>query len=234
LAGSVADAFNPLQSSTLLQAISPTATDPFVQVAENKTWFGGNLMPPKNPFEKVPKPDSERYFNSAREPSKWIAKTLNKVTNGNSVRKGMVDISPETLDLVFDTFTGGAGRFYIDLLGMPQKYESGSLEVKNVPGVRRLYGTKSKYKVGSDYRKNREHVLILDKEAKAYPDDKTIKEDKTFILISQVKQADRNIRKLYKLKKNAKTKQAKDNIQKQIDHIQKLFNIKFNRLRRAS
>jgi hypothetical protein len=69
----IAGAFNPLQSATIAQTMSPTVFDPFVQVAENKTWSGSPLMPENSPFARVKKPDSQLYWASARQPSKWIA-----------------------------------------------------------------------------------------------------------------------------------------------------------------
>src|SRR5690606_41861244 len=61
---SLMGSFNPLGTSpteSFLQMVSPTILDPVVQVAENKTWYGGAIFPTK--FDKN-KPDSESYFSS--------------------------------------------------------------------------------------------------------------------------------------------------------------------------
>ena len=224
------DAFNPLQSSTLLQTVSPTIGDPLVQVGENKTFFGAPLMPEQNIFDKSPEPDSEKYWSSVRGSSKLVSRELNKLTGGDRVKPGLVDISPETLDLVFDTFTGGAGRFVSDTLSLPYKAITKNLEVGDIPMARRLIGTKSEYKTSSEFQKNTSYVHQLRERIKAYPEKKSeLKKDKAYKLFNLAKNSEKRIRALKKRLKVVKSDSAKERIQKKIGHIEKTFNIKFNR-----
>ena len=134
----VHDSFNPLASGSFLQAVSPTISDPFVQVGENKNWFGGPIKPEQNPFGAA-KPESQLYFNSSRGTSQETAKWLNDVTGGTKVEKGIVDVSPEVVDHWIDFLGGGVGKF------IANTFESGSQLLKgkmpdynNMPIVRKF------------------------------------------------------------------------------------------------
>jgi hypothetical protein len=167
--GSAFSAFNPLGSeASILQMISPTLTDPLVQWAENKDWTGRKLHPDQNSFD-VPKPMSQMYFNSVREPSKWIAQELNELTGGNEVRPGSIDISPAAIDLVIDTFTGGAGKFLSDTLSTPIKaLEGDDLESYEVPLVRKVYGLPGMGDLTSEYYDHADAVRLAENEYKHY------------------------------------------------------------------
>lgn len=224
----VTGAFNPLQSSTLLQMISPTVTDPFVQIAENKTWSGSPLMPENSPFAKVEKPDSELHWASARRPSVELAKALNFISGGNQIRSGLMDVSPETLDLVWDTFTGSAGRFAMDTLSLPIALTSEDVRLRNIPVARRVLGQKSEYTDSSKFRENIAHIYLLKAEIEEYPKRaREIRKDRTHLLLSSAKRVESQIRRLRKLLKTAKTEESKGRIAKRIERKQQLFNKRF-------
>jgi hypothetical protein len=222
----VMDSFNPLQSATLLQMISPTIVDPFAQIGENKTFFGSPLMPAGNSFAKFDKPNSQKYWDSARSSSKFIASHLNELTGGDTVSKGLIDISPETLDLVLDTFTGGAGRFFSDsaLLGI-NAMSGEETPLTKTPIIRRFMGDKSEYKISGDYRKNSSHIYELIERMETYPEKaQALKKDRTYRLYVQVKLFDSNIRKLNKMKNRVKNEQKKKIIKERINKLKKAFN----------
>ena len=224
----ITGAFNPLQSSTLLQMLSPTVTDPFVQIAENKTWSGNPLMPENSPFSDVEKPDSELYWASARRPSKLMARSLNYISGGNQIRPGLMDVSPETLDLVWDTFTGSAGKFAMDTLNLPLTLTEPDVRLRKIPIVRRLAGQKSEYADSAKFRENIAHVYLLRDEIEAYPKrERDIKKDKTYRLLKSAKEAESSIRKENKELKKAITQKAKDRIKKRIQTTQQRFNKRF-------
>ena len=222
------DAFNPLQSASILQTLSPTITDPVAMVGENKTFFGSPLMPEGNPFSRTPKPDSEKYWRSVSTPSRLIAKGANWASGGNKVKPGLIDVSPETLDLVFDTFTGGAGRFLMNTLETPVKIATGDFEFSKAPMLRKVLGSKSEYKVTTDYRENITHVYRLREQAKIYPENiKELKKDKTYYLYARAKTDESKIRKLNKFLKKAKSEKTQENIRKKIEKLKKSFNRMF-------
>jgi len=222
------DAFNPLQSATVLQTLSPTLGDPFAQVGENRTFYGSPLMPEGNVFDKTPLPDSERYWSSVRKPSKLAASLINRATFGDKVKPGFIDVSPETLDLIFDTFTGGAGKFLANTLALPYNVITGDMAIHKTPIVRRLVGAKSEYKTVTDYIKNTRHIYQLQERIKEYPEKASkLRKDRTILLIKQAKNTDKSIRRLNKLAKKVKTKESKDRLKERIKKIRRGFNKKF-------
>lgn len=164
--GTFANAFNPLGGEgSLLQLVSPTAFDWLVQISENKNFFGSPIYPTKG-YDRS-KPDSELHFKSARPESVKLAKTLNKVTGGNRYRKGAIDISPETLDHVFDTMTGGLGRFVVDLAGTMDSFvKSEQRPARKIPFLRKVYGEQDGSFDNRSYWETVEKIDVLQKELK--------------------------------------------------------------------
>jgi len=209
-----------------------------VMVAENKNWFGGPLMPEQNKFEKVPTPDSQRYWKSARMPSVWIASQLNSLTGGNKVRSGAIDISPETLDLIVDTVGGSMLKFWNNLFGIPisllRKEES---QMYEIPFLRRIAGEQSEWADSQIYYDNIRKVLTAGEELKTYrrTDQYKVLREKLspFIgLIQQAKVAEKKTSRLRKAKKKYQAmgnKERVEKIDKRINQIYKRFNDSYNK-----
>lgn len=105
------DAFGPLgQTATAMQYVAPTVADPFVQVAENKSFTGAPLVPKRERYNQQ-LPASELYFNSNSELAKDMAKFLNEISGGSPIKSGAIDIHPGHIEHVFRTLTGGPGTF---------------------------------------------------------------------------------------------------------------------------
>ncbi len=136
------DAFNPLGGGSLGQFISPTASDPFVQIAENKNFFGAPIKP-EQPQWGPKKPESQLHFKSVRKPSKAFTDWLNKTTGGTEELSGKIDISPETIDHFVDWAGGGLGRFIANTLttGESLLKEGDFPEMNNVPMIRQMIKT---------------------------------------------------------------------------------------------
>lgn len=103
--------FNPLSSGSVLQFGSPTITDPIVQQMENKNWFGAPIKPDQPAYDQ-PVRESSLYFKGATEQSKAVTEWLNRVTGGNEVKAGFIDISPEIVDHYVDFIAGGVGSLF--------------------------------------------------------------------------------------------------------------------------
>jgi hypothetical protein len=229
-----AGAFNPLQSSTLLQTISPTIMDPFVQVGENKTWMGTPLMPENNPFSRVKRPDSELYWASARQPSVWLAKQLNSISGGNQIKPGAMSVSPETLDLVWDTMTGSAGRFIADTTELPFKIARGEMELRDTPFARRLFGQKSDYTDSTMYRENITRVYQIAEQIKTFPEEAaTLRQDPAYRLYGMAKMTESQIKKLNKQLKSVRSESTKKKIEAQIQRLKQRFNGRYYQLKES-
>jgi hypothetical protein len=143
-------AFNPIGAEgSFSQIVSPTLLDPVIQVQENKNWFGGPLVPERFPGKGGAEiPDSQRYWTSTREISKSVAEWVNEMTGGDAARPGWIDISPATLDMLFDTYTGGAGKFVANVANtldkMPDWAAGEEIDTANVPFVRKVFRTRQK------------------------------------------------------------------------------------------
>lgn len=141
VAGAIVDAFNPMGSGTIAQMLSPTITDPIVQISENKS-FAGTPLKPEHTFDsRNPRPEYQMHWSSAREMSKDIAKFLNDNSGGNEVRPGQINLSPEWIDLVIDMTTGGLGRTVANTQETLSMIIQGKeLNTDNIPFLRKLTG----------------------------------------------------------------------------------------------
>jgi hypothetical protein len=133
------DSFNPVGSApSLTQYLSPTMTDPMVQIAENMTFYGGPIYPTK--FDSR-KPDSENYFSSVPEWAKEVAQIMNTATGGNVGRPGMIDVSPETIEHYMEFISGGLGKFVMNSANTAERALTGEEFLpEKAPVIRRFYG----------------------------------------------------------------------------------------------
>lgn len=143
---SVANAFNPLSSATLNQMLSPTITDPFVQLSENKNWRGSPIVPESKGFQPQKK-ESSKYFSTVRPITKTITGALNDITGGTQVKAGYVDISPEVIDHFIDYMGGGTSRFVMNIFNGTYQLSKGEVpNVSNIPFARTFVGKPSDYR----------------------------------------------------------------------------------------
>ena len=143
---SVNDAFNPIGGSSPFQIMSPTIFEPYAQIIENKNFFGGPIMP-EQPAYQPKEANSQRYFKSVRKPSKAITTWLNKVTGGTEEISGLIDVSPEVVDHLIDTYTGSTGKFVGNLIDTGTSLaKDGQLPAtNNIPVVRQFIKEESEY-----------------------------------------------------------------------------------------
>lgn len=119
VAETVLTSFSPfgdidLQGDSAIAAtklVAPTAVDPFVDIAVNRNFFGAPINPERSPFDKVKDPDSAMAFPSVNPGVAWLAKTLNRLSGGDDLRPGLIDVSPGSMVYIFDYLTGGTGGF---------------------------------------------------------------------------------------------------------------------------
>jgi hypothetical protein len=116
-----AEAFDPIGSgqvtlddpSSFARLLSPTFSDPLVELATNRDWKGSLISPTK---WKEREPDSENFWPSASHASVAAARWMNKVSGGDEFEAGGVDVSPETLEHWTKFMAGGLGRIFSQTL----------------------------------------------------------------------------------------------------------------------
>jgi len=227
-------AFNPLQAGTPLQTLAPTVADPLVQIAENKSWSGNPLKPEHSPYDKTPKPEYQMFWSSSRPVSQAIAKVLNDLSGGDEVEPGAMNISPEWLDVAWDSITGSAGRFLADSIGTPLKAVTGEdIKAREIPFVRRLAGGKSEFANSGLYRERSREVLTAREQLKHYRGDPKklaeVRRDKAGLLKLRGLTAisEKRLRVLRKRLKRARTDAARDRIKWLMRQIHTRFNARY-------
>jgi hypothetical protein len=171
VAVSVANAFNPLSSATLNQMISPTITDPFVQLSENKNWRGAPIVPQKIGFQPEKK-ESSKYFSTVRPITRAVTDAVNDITGGTHLKAGYVDISPEAVDHVVDYFSGGSGKFVMNIFNGAYQLKEGEVpNIANIPFAKTFYGKPSDY---------RDTKIIYDMKNNSYKEEFSKKEKDSF------------------------------------------------------
>lgn len=134
------ESFNPLSSGSAAQLVSPTISDPLVQMYENKNFFGGKIKPDQEPYG-AEKKQSDLYFSTVRQPTKLFTKWLNDVSGGNEVEAGLLDLSPENVDHIIDFLGGGVSKFFANTIDTGVSLAQGDLpEAENTPFVRKFVG----------------------------------------------------------------------------------------------
>jgi transcriptional regulator with XRE-family HTH domain len=149
----------------ITKLLTPTIGQIPVGLALNEDYFGRTIYNDNFPFDKSPKPASEL----GREGGDW-AKWLNKATGGSEFRSGFIDINPDKTDFIFETLSGGAGRFALRSTKSIGSLISGNwdeLEPREIPFARVFYGQPSKYINQYDYYEKQVLVNQLAEEAKA-------------------------------------------------------------------
>lgn len=138
------DAFNPVGgANSPLNFIAPTFADPLVDLATN-TDFAGNDIVPDRPTFGLDVPDSQKYWANTGEIPKWTAEQLNRLTGGNEVRPGAIDVSPEVLQFWVDYATGATGKFITRNVGLGEDLATGNfedIEIGDIPFARRVVGS---------------------------------------------------------------------------------------------
>jgi len=226
---------NPLYAASLLQTITPTLGDPVAQIAENKAWHGGALRPEQNIFG-VPIPESERYFKSVNPVAKWLAQNANWLTGGDKYKPGLIDVSPEVLEMIWETYSGSAGRLAKDALTLPfAPFADGGLSVNKTPGIRKLFGTKPEYLDNVIYQQNNREVDIFAARVKGANDQERadLQKDPLYKILGLHKSTDNQLRRLNKQMKSADkngNKEAVERIKKEMTALKVKYNRQYNGL----
>jgi hypothetical protein len=142
--GGVYHAMNPVASATPGQTLAPTAFRPIVQIWENKTFTGDEMVP--EPSFGVSKKRSSRHKGKEGTMSHAVAQWLNEVSRGGKIEAGKIDWSPEQIEAILYGYSGGFGRIYKDIETVQRK----GFKFSKMPFVSQFYGT-SRNNIGKFY-----------------------------------------------------------------------------------
>jgi hypothetical protein len=243
LARATIDAFNPVGNDiSFLQTLAPAPLIPIVQVVENKDWTGKRIHPENDIYN--PKPMSELYWSSVREPSRDVARLLNQIGGGNEAKVGVewLDISPESIDHVVDAVGGGMAKFFARSASAARKYSKGEdIESYEIPFVRQVFGKPGASTLSSDFYENIDTVRVAERQYKHYEDDKEmikkiIKDNKSELRLGELaRDASKEVSELRRqrseLERRGETPKSSDRIRRidnRIERIMRRFNKKFN------
>lgn len=169
----VSGAFNPVQEGSIMQTFAPTFMDPIARIEENVDWHGGPLYPNFSPSA----PNHTKFYATARQESKDIAKWLYEATVDDDTREAWIDVSPEWLDMGWDWLTGGLGRFVADSQGVARAVISGdSLEMKEIPLGRKVLGTMGPSSKKSNFYDKMYSIVNMDVELERIKEDNSMAE----------------------------------------------------------
>lgn len=169
-ANSLVSAFNPIGGNeSLLNLIMPTIVDPIIDLwADNRDYADKPIMPDENRFGPK-EPDAQRYFGSG--PALWrpFTDTLTKLSGGDDVVAGAIDVSPETLEYLSGVAFGAAGAFIERSVSLTKKVSDPEQEISisDVPLARKLVGSKPAWYDKSAYY---DRVGQIDEEVAAAKD----------------------------------------------------------------
>jgi hypothetical protein len=175
IVSSFIDAYFPLQGAfnsesdnhgmDAAMATVPTVLKPGVQIAANRNSFGSPVVPDSELTKD--RPDNLKMFKGTKG-SVYDAAAQGIATVGQAMGAGKYEnditkVSPETLKMLWRTYTGGLGQFVTDMAGLANvsAQAPGTTEIADVPIL------KDFVKSGDDVRPIRSRFYELTKEARA-------------------------------------------------------------------
>ena len=177
----------------VLRSFAPTVIKPFVEMAENKTYFGAPVTGEQLPFG-TPVPQSQLSFRSPLKMQEYF-EFMNRATGGSQFKSGWADFNPDYGWYLFEYMVGGSGQFILEsgeqarnLYEMSRRSaekvkeattidevvkglgygfgEEGEVKIRynNVPIVKKLYGEASPFYDVERFKENQEVVQQLYRE----------------------------------------------------------------------
>lgn len=117
------NAYNPLGGTDVFSSVTPTILDIPAEIARNKAWHGGKIMPDWDQNA----PDSIRYFSSLQDNTTGqIAIQASEGLSGLGI-----EVSPASLYYAYQGYVGGAGRTATDFVNTMITVGRGELPESN-------------------------------------------------------------------------------------------------------
>jgi hypothetical protein len=169
-AASTLSAFSPTgairmdSSWGIARPVVPSVAAPVFDSLVNETYYGAPILPVRSSWDKSP--DSQRHFASASKASQDLTKWANKLTGGNAYQPGAIDVSPETIDYMVSSYSGGGGQTAKRVLWdaprwLWKSWDTGDMkkpEANDVAFLRRVYGEQNDHTVASVFYDSVEEI----------------------------------------------------------------------------
>jgi hypothetical protein len=171
---SVLDSTNPLggggemfSAKGIGRTLTPTFADPLLEVLTNEDWAGRPIRPAD--FPGGMKADADKYWPSVNPQTRAVTTWLNEVTKDPAEVSGWLDFSPETIEHLAKTYTGGLGATSLRAVNLPAKLLAGEeVRVSDVPLMRRIIGEQPPYLAGQQFRGWRDEIKTLASQNRRY------------------------------------------------------------------
>ena len=165
--------FNPIgfsRSKDLVtgafKTATPTALVPLVEVAMNENFFGAPVYTENFPIG-AQRSDSSLAKKNTNEFLKKIMPFLNEMTGGSKYKSGLIDVSPDTVQHLFDTVLGGAGQTARRTLSLAEETtksivargELPDVPVGQIPFYRRVRGEPDPFMSQTEYFQRKQNVI---------------------------------------------------------------------------
>jgi hypothetical protein len=162
IARTLVEVINPLGGiETFANAAAPTFADPFINVLGNINFAGRDIV--REPFPNQRVASSHLYWNNTSPTAVAVAQSLNALSGGTPTLGGWADVSPNLLEFWFDYVTGGAGQFVQRTAELPLRIadpeQTSEDIIREVPIIRRFFGSVSSREDMGTYIRNRDRVL---------------------------------------------------------------------------
>ena len=163
IARTMLEVINPVGGTEhFLNFAAPTFADPFISLYGTGIDFTGRDIV-REPFPNQRVASSHLYWNNTSPTAVAVAQSLNALSGGTPTLGGWADVSPNTLEYWFDYVTGGAGRFVQRTAELPGRIadpeQTAEDIIREVPLIRRLFGSVSSREDMGTYIRNRDRVL---------------------------------------------------------------------------
>ena len=136
----IVDAFNPFGAAASPgQFIAPTVAKPVVQLSENRNFAGQKVFRDETAYGGYTPPAYQRAWSNTPEHWTRLSKMLNDVTGGDDVKPGRINIPPEAIRLIVNSYLLPGTSGNIDKLA--GALEKDKTTAKDWPVLSRMVGT---------------------------------------------------------------------------------------------
>jgi N12 class adenine-specific DNA methylase len=230
-----------------LNFVTPSAVAPISDLAFNRNFSGRPIYRENFTSTQYKRPDSQMYFEGVNPYIKEATTFLNKISGGNEVIPGKIDINPEWIEYGMEQYLGGPVQFTKNVSTTIAHIANGEdisqdPFIRSVPFVRSYIGkTGTDFEARSTFYENRDTAIaakeaweIMQEEGLQKDADQFYKENESLIQLGEefkeynkyVKQYNQSINELKKMDKEL-YKDEIDKLYEEKTQIMRQFNKRY-------